>query len=296
MPNQNQIDLIRAGQGFIAALDQSGGSTPKALAAYGIATDTILSESKMYDLIHEMRQRIVISAEFTGKKVIGAILFEDTMNRNFQGKKSAQYLWEERGIVPFIKVDKGLMEIDEGVQLMKDIPDLDFLLKRSVDLNLFGTKMRSVIGAANSTGISKNVKQQFKIGNQIFEHGLIPILEPEITIGIPDKAEAEIILKNEIIKQLDTLPTNQTIILKLTLPEVENHYLELTEHKNVLSVVALSGGYKRSDAIGRLSKNKSMIASFSRALTEGLSVQQSDLEFHNMLEQTINSIYQASIS
>ena len=296
MPNQNQIDLIRAGQGFIAALDQSGGSTPKALAAYGIATDTFLSERKMYDLIHEMRQRIVISAEFTGKKVIGAILFEDTMNRNFQGKKSAQYLWEERGVVPFIKVDKGLMQIDEGVQLMKDIPDLDFLLKRSVDLNLFGTKMRSVIGAANSTGISKIVKQQFKIGNQIFEHGLIPILEPEITIGIPDKAEAEIILKNEIIKQLDTLPTNQTIILKLTLPEVENHYLELTEHKNVLSVVALSGGYKRSDAIGRLSKNKSMIASFSRALTEGLSVQQSDLEFHNMLEQTINSIYQASIS
>jgi len=296
MTNQNQIDLIGAGKGFIAALDQSGGSTPKALAAYGITNEAIISDSKMYELIHEMRHRIVISPNFTGKKVIGAILFEDTMNRNFQGKKSAQYLWDERGIVPFLKVDKGLSGIYEGVQLMKDIPDLDSLLKRAANLNIFGTKMRSVIGSANLVGISKNVKQQFKMGKQILEHGLVPILEPEITIGIPDKAEAEIILKKEIIKQLDTLPDNQNIMLKLTLPEVKNHYLELIRHKNVLSVVALSGGYTRSDAIGRLAQNKSMIASFSRALTEGLSVHQSDLEFDKMLGQTIDSIYHASIS
>lgn len=296
MPNQNMIDLIRAGKGFIAALDQSGGSTPKALAAYGITDEAILSDSKMYELIHEMRHRIVISPNFTGQKVIGAILFEDTMERNFQGKKSAQYLWEERRVVPFLKVDKGLEEIYEGVQFMKDIPDLDLLLKRAVNLNIFGTKMRSVIGAANSVGISKNVEQQFKVAKKILEYGLVPILEPEITIGIPDKAKAEIILKKEIIKQLDALPDNQNIMLKLTLPEVQNHYLELIRHKNVLSVVALSGGYTRSDAIERLSQNRSMIASFSRALTEGLSVNQSDLEFHKMLGQTIESIYQASIS
>ena len=296
MPNQNMRDLIRAGKGFIAALDQSGGSTPKALAAYGITDEAILSDSKMYELIHEMRHRIVISPNFTGQKVIGAILFEDTMERNFQGKKSAQYLWEERRVVPFLKVDKGLAEIYEGVQFMKDIPDLDLLLKRAVNLNIFGTKMRSVIGAANSVGISKNVEQQFKVAKKILEYGLVPILEPEITIGIPDKAKAEIILKKEIIKQLDALPDNQNIMLKLTLPEVKNHYLELIRHKNVLSVVALSGGYTRSDAIERLSQNRSMIASFSRALTEGLSVNQSDLEFHKMLGQTIESIYQASIS
>ncbi len=296
MPDQNQIDLIGAGRGFIAALDQSGGSTPKALSAYGITTEATLSDSKMFELIHEMRHRIVISPNFTGKKVIGAILFEDTMERNFQGKRSAQYLWEERGIVPFLKVDKGLAEFYEGVQLMNDIPDLDLLLKRAVNLNIFGTKMRSVINSANLVGISKNVKQQFTMGKKILEYGLIPILEPEITIGIPDKAEAEIILKKEIIKQLDALSNNQKIMLKLTLPEAKNHYLELIGHKNVLSVVALSGGYTRSDAIGRLSQNKSMIASFSRALTEGLSVHQSDLEFHKMLGQTIDSIYQASIS
>ena len=296
MPNQNQMDLISAGKGFIAALDQSGGSTPKALATYGISTEAISSDSEMYELIHEMRQRIVISPNFTGKKVIGAILFEDTMDRNFQGKRSAQYLWEERGIVPFLKVDKGLTEFYEGVQLMKEIPDLDLLLKRAVNLSIFGTKMRSVIGSANSVGISKNVEQQFKVGKQILDYGLIPIIEPEITIGIPDKAKAEMILKKEIIKQLDTLPDNQNIMLKLTLPETKNHYLDLIGHKNVLSVVALSGGYTRSDAIGRLSQNKSMIASFSRALTEGLSVHQNDLEFHKMLGQTIDSIYQASIS
>ena len=296
MPNQEQIDVIKAGQGFIAALDQSGGSTPKALAAYGITPDKILSDNKMYQLIHEMRSRIVMSPDFTSKKVIGAILFEDTINRSFQNKKSADYLWEERGIVPFLKVDKGLAETDNGVQLMKEIPELDLLLSRAVDLNLFGTKMRSVIKAANVTGISKNVKQQFKIGAKICENGLIPILEPEIAIGIPDKVEAEIILKNELLNHVDALPNTKNIMLKLTLPEIDNHYRELIEHKNVLSVVALSGGYKRAEANNRLMKNKSMIASFSRALTEGLSVQQSDAEFNKMLGQTIDSIYQASIS
>ena len=296
MPNQEQIDVIKAGQGFIAALDQSGGSTPKALAAYGITPDKILSDNKMYQLIHEMRSRIVMSPDFTSKKVIGAILFEDTINRSFQNKKSADYLWEERGIVPFLKVDKGLSETDEGVQLMKEIPELDLLLSRAVDLNLFGTKMRSVIKAANATGIIKNVKQQFAIGARICENGLIPILEPEIAIGIPDKVEAEIILKNELLNHVDALPNTKNIMLKLTLPEIDNHYRELIEHKNVLSVVALSGGYKRAEANNRLMKNKSMIASFSRALTEGLSVQQSDAEFNKMLGQTIDSIYQASIS
>ena len=296
MPNQEQIDVIKAGQGFIAALDQSGGSTPKALAAYGITPDKILSDNKMYQLIHAMRSRIVMSPDFTSKKVIGAILFEDTINRSFQNKKSADYLWEERGIVPFLKVDKGLAETDEGVQLMKEIPELDLLLSRAVDLNLFGTKMRSVIKAANAAGISKNVKQQFTIGARICENGLIPILEPEIAIGIPDKVEAEIILKNELLNHVDALPNTQNIMLKLTLPEIDNHYRELIEHKNVLSVVALSGGYKRAEANNRLMKNKSMIASFSRALTEGLSVQQSDAEFNKMLGQTIDSIYQASIS
>ncbi|MDG2299212.1 MAG: fructose bisphosphate aldolase [Planktomarina sp.] len=296
MPNQEQIDVIKAGQGFIAALDQSGGSTPKALAAYGITPDKILSDNKMYQLIHTMRSRIVMSPDFTSKKVIGAILFEDTINRSFQNKKSADYLWEERGIVPFLKVDKGLAETDDGVQLMKEIPELDLLLSRAVDLNLFGTKMRSVIKAANATGISKNVKQQFTIGTRICENGLIPILEPEIAIGIPDKVEAEIILKNELLDHVDALPNTKNIMLKLTLPEIDNHYRELIEHKNVLSVVALSGGYKRAEANNRLMKNKSMIASFSRALTEGLSVQQSDAEFNKMLGQTIDSIYQASIS
>ena len=250
----------------------------------------------MYQLIHAMRSRIVMSPDFTSKKVIGAILFEDTINRSFQNKKSADYLWEERGIVPFLKVDKGLAETDNGVQLMKEIPELDLLLSRAVDLNLFGTKMRSVIKAANVTGISKNVKQQFTIGARICENGLIPILEPEIAIGIPDKVEAEIILKNELLNHVDALPNTQNIMLKLTLPEIDNHYRELIEHKNVLSVVALSGGYKRAEANNRLMKNKSMIASFSRALTEGLSVQQSDAEFNKMLGQTIDSIYQASIS
>ena len=243
-----------------------------------------------------MRSRIVMSPDFTSKKVIGAILFEDTINRSFQNKKSADYLWEERGIVPFLKVDKGLAETNNGVQLMKEIPELDLLLSRAVDLNLFGTKMRSVIKAANVTGISKNVEQQFTIGARICENGLIPILEPEIAIDIPDKVEAEIILKNELLNHVDALPNTQNIMLKLTLPEIDNHYRELIEHKNVLSVVALSGGYKRADANNRLMKNKSMIASFSRALTEGLSVQQSDAEFNKMLGQTIDSIYQASIS
>ena len=296
MSNQAQTDLIRAGQGFIAALDQSGGSTPKALAAYGIGPDGFASNADMYDLIHEMRARIVKSPDFNGEKVVGAILFEDTMGREFAGKPAPSYLWQDRGVVPFLKVDKGLLDTAEDVQLLKPIPDLAALLERATGLGVFGTKMRSVIHAANRKGIDQVVDQQFAIGAQITAHGLMPILEPEVTISIADKAEAETLLRASILEHLDNLPSDQFVMLKLTLPEFTNQYLALCRHPRVLSVVALSGGYGRAEANGRLAQNKSMIASFSRALTEGLSAQQSDVKFDELLSQTIDGIYKASIS
>ena len=296
MANQEQIDLIRAGQGFIAALDQSGGSTPKALAAYGIEIGSFASNADMYNLIHEMRARIVKSPNFTGQKVVGAILFEDTMDREFEGKSAPTYLWKDRGVVPFLKVDKGLLDTADDVQILKTIPNLDNLLVRAAKLGVFGTKMRSVIHAANRDGIYQVVAQQFEIGRQIASQGLVPILEPEVNITIADKARAETILKAALIEQLDNLPSNQSVMLKLTLPELPNHYFELCKHPRVLSVVALSGGYSRAEANERLAQNTSVIASFSRALTEGLSTQQNDDEFDQTLSKTINEIKQASIS
>tara|TARA_B110000090_G_scaffold96116_1_gene108308 strand:- start:452 stop:1345 length:894 start_codon:yes stop_codon:yes gene_type:complete len=296
MANQEQINLIRAGQGFIAALDQSGGSTPKALAAYGIEQGSFASDADMYNLIHEMRARIVKSPNFTGQKVVGAILFEDTMDREFEGKSAPTYLWKDRGVVPFLKVDKGLLDTADDVQILKTIPNLDNLLVRAAKLGVFGTKMRSVIHAANRDGIYQVVAQQFEIGRQIASQGLVPILEPEVNITIADKARAETILKAALIEQLDNLPSNQSVMLKLTLPELPNHYFELCKHPRVLSVVALSGGYSRAEANERLAQNTSVIASFSRALTEGLSTQQNDDEFDQTLSKTINEIKQASIS
>ena len=296
MANQEQIDLIRAGQGFIAALDQSGGSTPKALAAYGIEQGSFASDADMYNLIHEMRARIVKSPNFTGQKVVGAILFEDTMDREFEGKSAPTYLWKDRGVVPFLKVDKGLLDTADDVQILKTIPNLDNLLVRAAKLGVFGTKMRSVIHAANRDGIYQVVAQQFEIGRQIASQGLVPILEPEVNITIADKARAETILKAALIEQLDNLPSNQSVMLKLTLPELPNHYFELCKHPRVLSVLALSGGYSRAEANERLAQNTSVIASFSRALTEGLSTQQNDDEFDQTLSKTINEIKQASIS
>ena len=296
MSYQDQRDLIHAGQGFIAALDQSGGSTPKALAAYGVDAAAFSSDAEMFDMIHAMRSRIVHAPDFTGAKVVGAILFEDTMDREFDGQSAPQYLWQQRGVVPFLKVDKGLQDTADDVQLLKPMPDLDALLQRAAALGVFGTKMRSVIHGANPTGIYQIVAQQFEIGAQIIAQGLIPILEPEVSITISDKAEAENLLCDAILNHLDALPTDQTVMLKLTLPETANLYSRLCQHPRVLSVVALSGGYSRAEANARLSQNSKMIASFSRALTEGLSAQQSDAEFNQTLGQTIDEIYRASIA
>ena len=296
MSYQEQRDLIRAGQGFIAALDQSGGSTPKALAAYGVDAAAFASDAEMFDMIHAMRSRIVRSPDFTGAKVVGAILFEDTMDREFDGQPAPQYLWQHRGVVPFLKVDKGLQDTADDVQLLKPMPDLDALLQRAATLGVFGTKMRSVIHGANPTGIAKIVAQQFEIGAQIIAHGLVPILEPEVSITISDKAAAENLLRDTILTHLDALPTDQTVMLKLTLPDTANLYHRLCQHPRVLSVVALSGGYSRAEANARLAQNSQMIASFSRALTEGLSAQQSDAEFDQTLAQTIDEIYRASIA
>ena len=280
--------------GFIAALDQSGGSTPKALRLYGIEETAYSNDEEMFGLIHEMRARIVKSPAFTGEKVIGAILFERTMEGEIDGMPTAQYLWEERGVVPFLKVDKGLEEADKGVKMMKPMPGLDDLLSRAKAKGIFGTKMRSVIDAANPEGIAANVAQQFEIGKQILAHGLVPIIEPEVTITIDDKAEAEDILLAEITKQLDALADDVQVMLKLSLPTKPNQYKSLVEHPRVMRVVALSGGYSREDACQKLSQNTGMIASFSRALTEGLSAQQSDADFDAMLAGTIENICDAS--
>ncbi len=289
-----QTEQMKTGKGFIAALDQSGGSTPKALGLYGISEDRYSGEDEMFDLIHQMRARIVNAPAFTGEKVIGAILFEMTMDREFGGKPAATYLWEDRGVVPFLKCDKGLEAEADGVQVMKPMGDLDGLLSRAKSKGVFGTKMRSVINAANATGIARNVAQQFEIGKQILGHGLVPILEPEVNIKISDKAEAEAILRDEILKGLENV--DSPVMLKLSLPSEADFYKPLIEHPNVLRVVALSGGYSREEANALLAQNHGMIASFSRALTEGLNDAQSDDEFNATIAATIDSIYRASVT
>jgi fructose-bisphosphate aldolase class I len=296
MSKQSQAERISSGQGFIAALDQSGGSTPKALRLYGIEEDAYANDAEMFDLIHDMRARIARAPAFTGDKVVGAILFEMTMDRDIDGTPSATYLWENRGVVPFLKVDKGLEAEAKGVQLMKPMPDLDTLCERAVAKGVFGTKMRSVVNSANPDGITAIVAQQFMIGEQILRHGLVPIIEPEVNINAPDKAAAEDLLLAELKSALDALPADQQVMLKLTLPEADNHYLPLVRHPRVMKVVALSGGYTRDEANARLSRQSGMIASFSRALTEGLSAQQDDAAFNARIADSIESIYQASVA
>ena len=296
MPNQQQADRMTSGKGFIAALDQSGGSTPKALRLYGIEDDAYSSEKEMFDLIHQMRSRIITSSAFTGDRVLAAILFERTMDREIGGQPSTTYLWETKGVVPILKIDKGLAEESDGVQLMKSIPGLDELLERAVRKGVFGTKERSVIGGANSKGIAAVVAQQFEVARQVLSHGLLPILEPEVTISISDKAQAEEILRDEITKQLETVPDGQRVMLKLSLPTEVNYYRPLIEHPKVMRVVALSGGYSREEANELLAKNTGLIASFSRALTQGLSVDQSDEQFDATLDKSIQSIYDASVA
>ncbi|MBI6628924.1 fructose bisphosphate aldolase [Pontibaca salina] len=294
--NQKQAEQMRSGDGFVAALDQSGGSTPKALGLYGIPETAYDSDSAMFDLVHEMRTRIMKSPAFKGDKVLGAILFENTMDRQVDGQPTATYLWEDRGVVPFLKVDKGLMDDLDGVRLMKDMGDLDALLERAAKAGIFGTKMRSVIDAANPTGIAAVVAQQFEVGQQILAHGLVPIIEPEVTISISDKAAAEDIVLEETLKHLNALSDDVEVMLKLTLPETTNLYKPLVDHPRVMRVVALSGGYSRTEANNRLAQNSGVIASFSRALTEGLSVQQDDAEFDRILAETIDSTFEASVA
>lgn len=296
MSKAAQTSQMQSGPGFIAALDQSGGSTPKALGLYGVGADAYSNDAEMFDLIHQMRSRIASAPAFTGDKVIGAILFEMTMDRAINGKPTAQYLWEDRGVVPFLKVDKGLEDQADGVKLMKPMDGLDATLDKANDAGIFGTKMRSVIDAASASGIAANVAQQFEIGQQILGKGLMPILEPEVTISIADKAEAEQILLEEITKNLNALSDDQQIMLKLTLPEVANLYKSLVDHPRVMRVVALSGGYNRDEANSRLAQNSGMIASFSRALSEGLSAGQSDDEFNRTIAGAIDSIRDASVA
>ncbi len=296
MVNQQQADKMTAGKGFIAALDQSGGSTPKALRLYGVEESAYSSEAEMFDLIHQMRSRIITSPVFNGDRVLAAILFEQTMDRSIDGKPTATYLWEDKGVVPLLKIDKGLAEVADGVQVMKPMPGLDDLLARAAKGGIFGTKERSVIGAANADGVAAVVAQQFEVAKQVLSHGLIPIIEPEVTISISDKAEAEDLLRDEITKNLDALPADQKVMLKLTLPSVANHYQSLVEHPKVMRVVALSGGYPRDEANKLLAENTGVIASFSRALTEGLSAQQSDDEFNTTLDKSIQSIFDASVA
>ncbi|MDG1376333.1 MAG: fructose bisphosphate aldolase [Yoonia sp.] len=296
MVDQAQLEQVRNSKGFIAALDQSGGSTPKALALYGINGDAYANDDEMFALMHQMRSRIVQAPAFTGDKVVGAILFEMTMDRQIDGKPAAQSLWEDHRVVPFLKVDKGLMDEHDGVQLMKPIDGLDTLLARAVKAGMFGTKMRSVINAANAEGITTVVAQQFEIAAQIWAAGLVPIIEPEINIKMADKAAAEKLLLAALMEQLDALPADSHVTLKLTLPEVANVYAPCVNHPRVLRVVALSGGYARQEANDRLAQNTGIIASFSRALTEGLSAQQSDAEFNATLAETIDEIYAASVA
>lgn len=289
-------EKVKAGKGFIAALDQSGGSTPKALRLYGIEETEYSSEAEMFDLIHEMRCRIITSPAFGGDRIIGAILFEMTMDRQVQGRDTAAYLWQEKQVVPFLKVDKGLADEADGAQVMKPIPGLDELLARAKAKGVFGTKMRSVIKLADQAGVDAVVDQQFEIARQILATDLVPIIEPEVDIKSPQKAEAERLLKAGILGQLESLGDDEVVMLKLTLPEEDDFYQELVQHPKVLRVVALSGGYSRQEANERLARNHGVVASFSRALTEGLTAQQSDDEFNAALDTAIKSIYEASLT
>lgn len=295
MTRAEQTERVAKGNGFIAALDQSGGSTPKALRLYGVPETAYSGEAEMFDMIHAMRSRIIKSPAFTGDKVVGAILFEQTMDRSVDGVPTATYLWDKRRVVPFLKIDKGLEAEVDGCQMMKPMPDLDALLDKAVKAGIFGTKERSVISAANAKGIQAVVDQQFAVGRQVLAKGLMPIIEPEVTISIADKAEAELLLRDALLKALDGLK-GQKVMLKLTLPSVPNLYAPLVDHPNVLKVVALSGGYSRDEANAILAKNRGIIASFSRALTEGLSAQQSDAAFDAALGKAIDSIHAASIA
>lgn len=291
-----QYHKMKNAEGFVAALDQSGGSTPKALASYGIPEDAWSGEEEMFDLVHAMRTRIITSPSFRGDRILGAILFENTMGREIEGRPTAAYLWEVKQIVPILKVDKGLADEADGVRLMNPMPNLDGLLDRGEAHGIFGTKMRSVVRRANPAGIRAIVRQQFEVGRHIVGRGFVPILEPEVDIHCPDKAEAEGLLKREIMDGLDELGADEEIMLKLTLPEEDNLYRGCIEHPNVVRVVALSGGYSREEANERLARQEGMVASFSRALSEGLSASQSDDEFNDMLDHSIQSIFEASRS
>jgi fructose-bisphosphate aldolase class I len=293
--NTKQLDRIRTGKGFIAALDQSGGSTPKALLQYGIKENSYSNEEEMYELVHEMRTRIIKSFAFDSQYILGAILFENTMDRSIDKQFTADYLWEKKGVVPFLKVDKGLADLENGVQLMKPISGLNDLLKRAVERNIFGTKMRSLIKEANPAGIKKVVEQQFAIGHQIAQMGLVPIIEPEVDIHSADKETSEKLLKDEIFEQLSTLGKDVKVMLKLSIPTGNNFYSDLMEDPHVVRVVALSGGYTQAEANEKLAHNHGLIASFSRALSQGLTDGQTDDEFNTMLSKSIQDIYEASI-
>ena len=292
--NEQQLGKIRDQDGFIAALDQSGGSTPKALRLYGIEDGAYSGDDEMFSIIHGMRTRIVTSPSFGGDRILGAILFENTMDREIEGKPSARYLWEEKGVVPFLKVDKGLAAEADGAQVMKPMPALDSLLARAKESGVFGTKMRSVIQLANPAGVKAVVDQQFEIGRRILDAGLVPIIEPEIDIHSPEKEQAEVLLKDALLVHLDALASGQKVMLKLTLPERDDFYAECVKHPNVLRVAALSGGYTREEANARMTRNHGVVASFSRALTEGLTAQQTDDAFNAMLDTSIASICEAS--
>jgi fructose-bisphosphate aldolase class I len=292
--NEQQLQKMKSQPGFIAALDQSGGSTPKALALYGIKEDAWSNEDEMFEIVHQMRTRMITSPGFNGERIIGAILFENTMDRDINGQPAANYLWNVKGVMPFLKVDKGLDAEKDGVQLMKPIPALAELLEKAKSKRIFGTKMRSVIKRANAAGIKTTVNQQFELAAQIIAAGLIPIVEPEVDIHCPEKAKAEGLLKAAILEKLNQLPQGQMVMLKLTLPEQDNFYADFVKHPKVLRVVALSGGYSRDEANNRLRRNRRVVASFSRALAEGLSAQQSAAEFNATLDKSIESIFEAS--
>lgn len=294
--NQAQIDIIRNGNGFIAALDQSGGSTPKALSLYGVDEGSYSSEDEMFNLVHEMRNRIITSPAFSSNYILGAILFEQTMDRKIEDFYTADYLWEKKGIVPFLKIDKGLADESDGVQLMKPNPGLNDLLKRANERNIFGTKMRSLIKEPNKDGIHQVVDQQFEVAKQILHAGLVPIIEPEVNIHSEDKEKCESVLKEELLTYLDQLEEHENVMLKLSIPTVSDFYVELIEHPRVLRVVALSGGYSREEANKKLRNNRGLIASFSRALSEGLYANQSDEEFDAILMDSVKEIYEASVS
>ena len=292
--NEEQLQKIKTHPGFIAALDQSGGSTPKALAIYGIKKGAWSNDEEMFAIVHQMRSRMITSPSFTGERIIGAILFENTMDRDIEGQPTADYLWNVKRVVPFLKVDKGLGTEKDGVQLMKSIPALAALLEKAKAKRIFGTKMRSLIMQASGAGIKDIVNQQFELAGEILAAGLVPIVEPEVDIHCPEKAKAEGLLKAAILEKLNQLPADQFVMLKLTLPEQDNFYADLVKHSKVLRLVALSGGYSREEANSRLHRNHGVVASFSRALAEGLSAQQSDAEFNAMLDNSIQSIFEAS--